>query len=467
MVFSSGLFLFYFFPIFLLGYLLIPVKYKNAFALLGSLFFYTWGAPEFLPWVLVGIVLDFIVGRQIHKNSRFRPLHWLWIGLAANLALLLYFKYANFFVENASQLLGINDDWWKNIALPIGISFFTFQKMSYLIDVYQKKVQAARNLVDYALYVLLFPQLIAGPIVRYKEIAAQIVDRESLDNDIPEKLAGLSRFAIGLAKKVLIADVLGREVDAQFASEDLSSPTAWIVILAYCMQIYFDFSGYSDMAIGIGRMMGFKFPENFNFPYLSKSITEFWRRWHITLSNWMRDYLYIPLGGNRIGNGRTYLNLWVVFLISGLWHGASWNFVIWGAFHGLMLSVERLAGGGLLRKLGSLPSQLLTFFLVLMSWVVFRAKDMEEARQFYGHLFAWNGQLDLVDPEFWAIFVVAALLTVLPGISFLRKNYLRLWDRQEREGMKYVQLLLIFVLMILSISEVMVADYSPFIYFRF
>ena len=302
---------------------------------------------------------------------------------------------------------------WTRVALPIGISFFTFQKLTYSVDVYRKVHKPLNKVTDYALYILMFPQLIAGPIVRYNEIADQIEDR-SANETMNNRLTGFFRFMIGLAKKVLIANVLGEQVDLIFSDtvNGLSTFTAWIGILAYAFQIYYDFSGYSDMAIGIGRMIGFRFPENFNNPYISQSITEFWRRWHITLGRFMRDYLYIPLGGSRVSNRRLYFNLWVVFLISGLWHGASWNFVIWGAFHGLFLVADRIILLKFFNFIGKVPSIIITFLISLIGWVFFRADNLEIARDYLGRMIAFEASGDgyIFEQKFYTILGFADVL---------------------------------------------------------
>ncbi len=306
---------------------------------------------------------------------------------------MIYFKYANFFIENVNiffEQFGLQPYTWTKIILPIGISFYTFQTITYAIDVYRKVHDPLDKLTDYTLYIIMFPQLIAGPIVRYNYIADQLVERKETYED---RLMGFYRFCIGLAKKVLIANTLGAQADLVMNMDfySISSTTAWIGILAYTFQIYFDFSGYSDMAIGIGRMIGFRFPENFDNPYTSKSITEFWRRWHITLGAFMKFYLYIPLGGSKVKtNRRLYFNLWFVFLVSGLWHGASWNFVIWGAFHGFFLVIERLFLSKVLKRAGSVISLVYTFFITIMGWVIFRIEDYKSAFVFYKKLFVFE-----------------------------------------------------------------------------
>jgi len=359
MVFSSSLFLLYFFPVFLLLYHLSKnTTYKNWIILISSIIFYAWGAPKFVFVVIGSVILDYYIIDTMYRSNDKKKRNWLLtLSLSINVGLLLYFKYANFFVENVDYLLhslGYQSVHWTKVILPIGISFYTFQTLTYSIDVYRGVHKPLKNPFQYLVYIMLFPQMIAGPIVRFNEIADQIDNRAHLET-IDNKLLGFFRFGIGLAKKVLIANVMGAEADHAFslAEGELTSSIAWVGILAYTFQIYFDFSGYSDMAIGMGRIMGFKFPENFNNPYVSRSITEFWRRWHMTLGSWMRDYLYIPLGGSRVKTKRRmYFNLWFVFLASGLWHGAAWNFVIWGAFHGFFLILDKLFFLKLSNKMG-------------------------------------------------------------------------------------------------------------------
>jgi alginate O-acetyltransferase complex protein AlgI len=372
MVFSSFTFLFMFLPAFLAVYFLSPGRIKNLVALIGSCVFYAWGAPRILPLLLLGCLIDFCLGRQFANASLSagRKKALLIFGLLLNVSFLAYFKYANFFVAEFNGLLslsGIPEFSWKKIALPIGISFYTFHKISYLVDVYNGRAQASRNLIDYLLYIALFPQLVAGPILRYYDISEQLRHRRVTLDDFSH---GAFRFCVGLGKKILIADEMGKVADNVFHFSAASSPGTvylWLGLIAYAYQIYFDFSAYSDMAIGLGRMLGFRFLENFNMPYISKNITEFWRRWHISLSNWMRDYLYIPLGGNRVPAWRNYINLWLVFLLSGLWHGASWNFILWGMFHGSFLTFDKLFWLKYSQKLPRVFNVAITF-LVIFSW---------------------------------------------------------------------------------------------------
>lgn len=471
MVFSSTLFLLYFLPAFLLLYHLVPKNWKNGAILLASVLFYAWGAPRFIFVILASTVLDFFVVRSLHRSAtQQKKKAWLILSISLNLGLLLYFKYANFFVENVNQLFasfGAAEVGWTKVALPIGISFYTFQTLTYAVDVYRGVRPPLKKVSDYLLYILSFPQMIAGPIVRFNAIAAQITHRvERID----DKLMGLYRFTIGLAKKVLIANVMGEQADAIFAQNpfELSSAAAWVGILAYTFQIYFDFSGYSDMAIGLGRIMGFRFPENFDSPYISRSITEFWRRWHITLGGFMRDYLYIPLGGNRVkSKARLYLNLWLVFLLSGLWHGASWNFVLWGAFHGLFLILDRLFLGRFLLAIGKLPAMLLTFFITVMGWVVFRIEDTSAIAPFYSKLFQFEGSGINFTTGFLQIVPLAVFFSFI--MAFLpKKRTEELLKRRVlplREHLLYTALSML--VLALCISAVAASSFNPFIYFRF
>ncbi|MDD3130649.1 MAG: MBOAT family protein [Bacteroidales bacterium] len=474
MVFSSAVFLLVFLPVFLITYYLVGSRLKNYTILLFSIFFYAWGAPDFVFVVLGSMIVNFYVVQSMQRAATL-PLKRLLLALsvAINLGLLLYFKYANFFIENINALisaLGLGSDIpWAAVALPVGISFFTFQSLTYSVDVYRKVHAPLQKLSDYILYILMFPQLIAGPIVRFNFIADQITHRSETADD---RLLGMFRFIIGLAKKVLIANVLGAEADRIMALDPaaISSATAWMGILAYTFQIYFDFAGYSDMAIGVGRMIGFTFPENFNNPYVSQSITEFWRRWHITLGAWMRDYLYIPLGGNRVKTQRRlYFNLWFVFLVSGLWHGASWNFVIWGGYHGLFLILDRIFLLKLLKRSGKVFSTIFTFFVVVMGWVFFRVEDFATAMIYFQRLFAFDfGATSLVpDPEVVTILMVAIIFSFITvskaGLQLQEKVFYAEYPPQR----KYVMFACTLVLFVLSLASVTTSGFNPFIYFRF
>ena len=471
MVFSSNIFLFFFLPIFLIAYFVTPQKFRNYTLLLFSLVFYAYGAPDFV-FLLVGeCIINYFIVRGMAKTEKTSTKKWLCaLSVIMALGLLLYFKYANFFMDNLNAILG----WmhhepvgWMKVALPIGISFFTFQSITYTLDVYRGTTPPSEKLTDYVLYIMMFPQLIAGPIVNYNSVAAQLVERTSTMED---RVVGFYRFIIGLGKKVLIANTLAAYADQVFAMNyaDMATSTAWIGILSYTFQIYFDFSGYSDMAIGLGKMMGFKFPENFNDPYTSRSVTEFWKRWHMTLGNFIMNYLYIPLGGNRKGRGRMYLNLWLCFLLSGLWHGASWTFVLWGAFHGLFICADKLFLKDLLKKAGKWPAVILTFFVVNMGWVLFRVDTAADAGGFYQALFAFKGGLTQpADLLFWFTFglaVVFSFLTLFKGGQRLQDT---IFADHYSKGLSWTMFAICLVLLILSAGSLCVSDFNPFIYFRF
>ncbi len=471
MVFSSNIFLFFFLPIFLIVYFVTPQKFRNYTLLLFSLVFYAYGAPDFV-FLLVGeCIINYFIVRGMAKSEKTSTKKLLCaLSTILALGLLLYFKYANFFMENLNAILG----WmhhepveWMKVALPIGISFFTFQSITYTIDVYRGTTPPSQKLTDYVLYIMMFPQLIAGPIVNYNSVAAQLVERTSTMED---RVVGFYRFIIGLGKKVLIANTMAAYADQVFAMNyaDLATGTAWIGILSYTFQIYFDFSGYSDMAIGLGKMMGFRFPENFNDPYTSRSVTEFWKRWHMTLGNFIMNYLYIPLGGNRKGKGRMYLNLWLCFLLSGLWHGASWTFVLWGAFHGLFICADKLFLKDLLKKAGKWPAVILTFFVVNMGWVLFRVDTAADAGGFYSALFAFKGgETVFSDAMFWFTFGLAILFSFLTLFKGGQKLQDKIFADSYSKGLSWTMFAICLVLLILSAGSLCVSDFNPFIYFRF
>lgn len=473
MVFSSHIFLLYFLPAFLLLYFLVPAKWRNAVLLLASVLFYAWGAPDFVLVLLGSTVANFYIVKAMDKARNLKAKRlWCAVALVVSLGLLAYFKYANFFVDNVNALLaslGLGVMGWTKVLLPIGISFFTFQSVTYVVDTYRGVNRPMKSLVDYVVYIIMFPQLIAGPIVRYNEIADQISARRRLRWD--ECLQGFYRFVIGLSKKVLIADVIGRSVDMALGGDlaAMDTGSAWITIAAYTMQLYFDFSGYSDMAIGLGRIMGFKFPENFDNPYVSSSVTEFWRRWHITLGTFMRNYLYIPLGGNRGGVWRTYLNLWVVFLLSGLWHGAGWNFVLWGAYHGIFLVVERMTGLNKWQRMKWLRVPA-TFVVVMVGWALFRIEDLGQCLTFITRLFAFDfaaPQFPINDAQFIVTLTVALASSFVTLFPFGRK--LQQWTfktdyRPVQHIAVWVAACLVFFFCLGALTA---TDFSPFIYFRF
>jgi alginate O-acetyltransferase complex protein AlgI len=473
MVFSSILFLLYFLPAFLIVYHLASKKYKNIVILLFSIFFYSWGAPYFIFVILGTTFIDFYLVQWMWKlENRLHRRLILTLSVSINLGLLVYFKYSDFFIQNTNFLLHtlhVKEIPWVKLILPLGISFYTFETITYVVDVYRKVHKPLDKFWDYQLYIILFPKLIAGPIIRYNEIADQITDR-SQNETYENKLAGLYRFILGLAKKVLIANQLGLIADTFFNSNYsyLSSYMAIIGVLAYTFQIYFDFSGYSDMAIGLGKIMGFKFPENFNNPYISQSITEFWRRWHITLGKWMKNYLYIPLGGNRVSTSRLYFNLWIVFLISGLWHGASWNFVIWGAYHGTFLILERMLLLKLYSKIGRFARTLITFIIVSIGWVFFRVEKFQDAILYIHRIFAFDfTHAGIVSHRTYFFFALAAIFSFFTYFKWGEKIQNNVYDLQYTNLRHLVTFPLLLILFVVCLGYLAVAGFNPFIYFRF
>ena len=493
MVFSSNVFLLYFMPIFFLVYFLTPKKVRNYVLLLASLVFYAYGAPDFILQLVGSTVANFFLVKWMCKTEK-RGLKKLLCGLSIiiPIGLLLFYKYGNFTINNISivsgwlglEKLSTLNSQLSTILLPIGISFFSFQSVTYTLDTYRKVNEPMDKLSDYMLYIVMFLQLIAGPIVRYCDIADQIRSREST---MADRLQGFYRFVIGLCKKILIADVIGAQVDAilgpaNFSLLDagqitdiftrvaaLDSTTAWIVSLAYTFQIYFDFAGYSDMAIGLGRMMGFKFPENFDNPYTSGSITEFWRRWHMTLGAFIMNYLYIPLGGNRKGKGRMYFNLWVCFLLSGLWHGASWNFLVWGALHGLFICLDKLFLGKVMKKIGKVPSVILTFLLVNLIWVFFRIEDFSLAWLLIKRMFAFEFTLlpFSANAQLYTTMIVAALFSFLTLTKFGQKVQEKVYFTEYTDIQHIAVWIVAAFAFVFCVAALNATDFSPFIYFRF
>lgn len=483
MVFSSPVFLFIFFPITFAVYYLVKAisrgtnRFTNYWLLIASVVFYVWGAPKSIYLLLfaAGIVIDYLVAIEIGKDVKTgippskRSKLLLAFAIALNLAFLAYYKYANFFVEELGHVSSGFLAQWQTVILPIGISFIAFHKISYLVDVYRLKAEPRRDLPEFMLYLLFFPQLIAGPIVRYHTISAQITSRS---HSVDEVFEGIYRFAIGLGKKVLIANQLGLVVDRIFAqSPGTLDPTiAWLGILLYALQIYFDFSGYSDMAIGLGRMFGFRLPENFNRPYISKSITEFWRRWHMSLSSFFRDYLYIPLGGNQTSLQRTIFNLWIVFLLCGLWHGAKWTFVLWGAYYGLWLTLERLFLGNLLARALPFFATLYTFLIVLIGWVLFRSPDVSYAFGYISAMFDFGAlsrprMYDLaLDYAVYPKVLICTLIAIV--FSFTPDS---IYSRLKLHGGNALIAKSIFglLLIVYSISNLATGTFNPFLYFQF
>ncbi|WP_394899664.1 MBOAT family O-acyltransferase, partial [Clostridium tertium] len=428
MLFSSSVFIFIFLPLVLFLYYISGKKIRNYILLLASLIFYAWGGVNYLKILMVSILINYIFGLLIDKTvdrSHLRKFILI-LGIILNLALLFYYKYYDFFIENINNILNMNLE-LKRIVLPIGISFFTFQGMSYIIDIYRNDGKVNKNIFSVALYISFFPQLVAGPIIKYKTIDEQIrVRKESIDYFS----YGINRFVIGLGKKIIISDMLGAISNNIFLlanSSGIDMITAWIGAICYTLQIYFDFSGYSDMAIGLGHLFGFKFPENFNYPYISRSITEFWRRWHISLSTWFKEYLYIPLGGNRRGN--VYFNLFVVFLVTGLWHGASWNFVIWGLWHGMFMIIERvIRNENWYKKIPSFIKIFITLFIVIIGWVLFKATTLEEGLKYLSIMFGLSNFSNITFEYTYFIsrkFIVLIIIGIIASTPILKKIFNR------------------------------------------
>lgn len=471
MVFSSILFLLYFLPCFLAVYFITPQKFKNLLLLGASCFFYAWGAPKFIFVILMTTIIDFYLVAKMDASSNLRRRKgYLITSVGINLGLLVYFKYSNFFVENINLLLhgiGLNPVHWVKLILPIGISFYTFETITYVVDVYRKTHAPLKRFQDYLLYILLFPKLIAGPIIRFHDLADQLTQRPDI---IDDKLIGFYRFVLGLAKKVLIANQMGLLADDILKSDyhQLSMSTAWIGSIAYTLQIYFDFSGYSDMAIGLARIFGFRLAENFENPYISRSITEFWRRWHISLGTWMKNYLYIPLGGNKVTTRRIYFNLALVFLASGLWHGASWSFVLWGAYHGFFIVLERMFLKRFFEKIGKLLSIAITFFLVSIGWVFFRIEKIGDAFLYVKQLFSFEiNKPYLFSLESKTLFFVALFFSFFAITNRTLRIQQAVYELDYTHVRHVVMLFCSLILFVLSVSTITSSGFNPFIYFRF
>ena len=473
MVFSTNVFLFLFLPVFLAVYYLLPFRFRSVWILLASYTFYAWWRVDFVLLFFATTLWSYLAGQVIAKNlehnKRYAKLA-LTLGVIGNLGVLAYFKYFNFGIDSLNAIFNVLGGRpiaaWE-VILPIGISFYVFQATSYIIDVYRKDAPPARNFWDLSAFIALFPQLIAGPILRYKDLADQFQVRT---HTLAKFSEGSMRFMVGFCKKVLIADAVAPLVDLAFNHPDPTMADAWLGALAYTIQLYFDFSGYSDMAIGLGLMMGFRFRENFNHPYISQSITEFWQRWHISLSNWLRDYLYIPLGGNRKGLKRTYINLMLVMLLGGLWHGANWTFVLWGAWHGIILATERFLGS---KKLwNQFPAYLTmprTLVFVILGWVTFRASSAFAAFDIYAGMFGANG-IRLSETLSWQVtgFQISIIIiaSILIYIAPWWKYFLRYLSLNQQRRLVNVHLLII-PLFLLGILRLSAQSFSPFLYFQF
>ena len=475
MVFSSIIFIFYFLPIFLVTYFVVPRKLKNIVILAGSCFFYAWGAPKFIFVILGTTALDFVIVNAMSNADGYRKKLLLVISLSVNLGLLFYFKYTDFLLDNVNQLctlIGAHPMSLLHLVLPIGISFYTFETITYVVDVYRGVHKPLRHFWDYQLYIIFFPKLIAGPIVRFHDIADQIYDRSAFEN-ADHRLRGLYRFIIGLSKKVLIANIMGEAADIIMITpvDTVSTGYAWLGILFYTMQIYFDFSGYSDMALGLARLMGFRLPENFNNPYSALSITDFWRRWHISLGAWMRNYLYIPLGGNRVKSSvRLYMNLWFVFLASGLWHGAAWGYIIWGAYHGFFLVIERVGLSRWLVRLGRF-SFLYTFPVVLVGWVFFKFEHWGASIAYLHRMFIFCNsgctEISLITREHFIMLIFALIFSFVTVLPIGQRLCISVFESDYTDR-KHLRLFFIsLILLVFCTGRILTMGFNPFIYFRF
>ena len=466
MVFSSTIFLCVYLPLVLLGYYICPKKGKNLFLLIVSLIFYAWGEPKYVFLMIFSILVNYVFGLLMdkHRENKKRLKLLLVISVIIDLGLLSVFKYTDFIITNINSVFGAGFD-LLNIALPIGISFYTFQAMSYTIDVYRDDVRVQRNLIDFGMYITMFPQLIAGPIVRYSDVQDQLAERNVTTADFSE---GIMRFVVGLGKKVLLANQMGAVWTQIYAlGGDISALMAWTGAAAYTFQIYFDFSGYSDMAIGLGRMFGFKFPENFRYPYESVSITDFWRRWHITLSTWFKEYLYIPLGGNRRGLARQALNLLIVWTLTGFWHGAGWNFVMWGLYYFAILFIEKLF---LLKALDKLPRLLrhaYALLLIVIGWVIFASDDVSVMLPYLGSMFGANGALGGMDV--YTLLTRAALMVIccVASTELPKRLFVTAAGKMNEKAAFTVKSVLTLTLLALSVVFLIGDSYNPFLYFRF
>lgn len=458
MVFSSLIFLFFFLPAVLFCYYIVPTRFiraRNMVLLLFSLFFYFYGEPKLIIMLVLSILMNYLFG--LSMRSRYRK-SLLIFCITANLTLLGVFKYLNFFIRTADGLLGLNIQ-LTSIVMPIGISFYTFQALSYVIDVYRREVPPQHDPFSLALYVSMFPQLIAGPIVRYHDVNEQLAVRS---HSVAQFSDGISRFVFGLSKKVLLSNVFAQIADGIFAYQpaELSTAAAWLGAIGYTLQIYFDFSGYSDMAIGLGKMFGFTFLENFNYPYISRSVTEFWRRWHISLSTWFRDYVYIPLGGNRCSPVRHICNLLVVWTLTGFWHGANWTFMAWGLYFGILLILEKKFLSRLIERLPMILRHVYALFFIIIGWVFFRSDSMNLAMQYIGRMFSSNVPVNGFVTEYLIRFWPYLLFgVVLSAPVFPRLTNTRAW--------RVLEIPILGILGLLCVMSLLASSYNPFIYFRF
>ena len=473
MLFSSAIFLFLYLPFFLIIYYVLPQRWQNAFLFGASLVFYAWGEGVIVLILLLSAFINFLAGQLIERGRRQAG---LWLSLLGSLSLLFYFKYSNFALDTVRSFaiafdLPVADSMQlAQIALPIGISFYTFQGISYTLDIYWGRIRANKRFLDYGTYVAMFPHQIAGPIVRYADIAPELAERHV---SVQKFGIGTERFIIGMAKKVLLANTFAAIADEVFEANfsQLTTATAWLGIVSYSLQIYFDFSGYSDMAIGLGKMVGFDFKENFNYPYIARSIQDFWRRWHISLSSWFRDYVYIPLGGNRGSEFKTYRNLLIVFFVTGLWHGASWNFIIWGLYHGVFLLVERAGLSNVLKQIWAPLAHGYTLLVVMVGWVFFRADDLPQAVDYLQKMVGMG--LTVAPAAYPVSFFLKPETVITFGLGFVLATPVYHWFQRRWTALpalafrELMYSLALFGLFIMAVMYLAADTYNPFIYFRF
>lgn len=468
MVFSSIVFLFTFLPMTLILYYISPRKMKNIVLLLISLIFYAWGEPVYVFLMMFTTIFDYLIGLLINKyrRNKIKSKRIFIFAVLVNLGILGFFKYYGFVIENINSVFSLNIG-YNQLPLPIGISFYTFQTLSYVIDVYLDKVKVQKSLISFGLYVTMFPQLVAGPIVRYTDIDYQLKHRTHSMNKFGE---GVDRFIQGLSKKVLLANNIGMIFTSiqQYDASEISVLTAWLAIAAYTLQLYFDFSGYSDMAIGLGKMLGFDFIENFNYPYISKSVTEFWRRWHISLGSWFREYVYIPLGGNRCSTIFQLRNLCIVWFLTGLWHGADWNFILWGLYYGLILIIEKFLLKDILERMPGFIQHIYTMVLVMIGWTFFGIESIQKSLEYIKVMFFLNGN-KIIDSTFIYYLhtnLILLIILILCSTPIVNKVFKKIIQNGRMEGVT-LAVTVQFVLLFLSIAYLVNETYNPFLYFRF
>ncbi len=462
MVFTSINFLYYFLPTVLILYFIVPKKYKNLLLLISSLLFYFYGEPKYIILMIIEIVLAYFEARLIEK---YKSKEIFIFSIFIHVLLLCIFKYTNFLITNINGIFNTNIS-LLNIVLPIGISFYTFQIISYLVDVYKGKLKAQKNFISLATYVSLFPQLIAGPIVRYETINKELDNRKQTFNDFS---SGISRFIIGLSKKVLIANILGELCNIFILSSEKTILFYWIYGISYSLQIYFDFSAYSDMAIGLGRMFGFHFMENFDYPYISKSITEFWRRWHISLSSWFKDYVYIPLGGSREGTFKLIRNILIVWLLTGLWHGSEWTFIIWGTFIGILLVIEKLLLNKYIEKLPSILRRIYTLFIIMISFIIFSGSNINESFNNIIGLFNFsNPFINKFTIHYLKDYGLVLIIAIFLSTPILKNTIIKLKENKKINNIiNILEIIVLLILLVIVTSYLIDSSYNPFLYFRF